>query len=218
MEKTSHELFLLQLRLQSAASSLIAVRSYARHSDIAPKVPRRSIIDSAYRHARARYPQFINDILQHWQLSSSLHRFSRPWTFASSLLPNLLFPSSFRRSSASVRSLMLQKKRRTSDCQNHKKQLIPQHRNTTTLSIAYLIERGIHSVKLGVLLDLGTTCCNQLCWPVARISYRPFFLPHERRSLPAHSAIPNHTPGTNFFDAASTPSAALHDRKRDLPG
>ena len=35
---------------------------------------------------------------------------------------------------------MVQKKRRTSDCQRHKKHLIPQHHNTTTLSVAYLME------------------------------------------------------------------------------
>ena len=37
-------------------------------------------------------------------------------------------------------ALVLQKKRRVSDCRNHKKQLIPRHHNSTTLSIAYLME------------------------------------------------------------------------------
>ena len=35
---------------------------------------------------------------------------------------------------------MLQKKQRKSDCQNYKKQLVPQHHNTTTLLLAYLME------------------------------------------------------------------------------
>ena len=50
-----------------------------------------------------------------------------------------------------------------------------QHYNTVNC----FLNGGIHYVKLGVLLDLGTTCCIQSCWLVAQIPYRPFFLQHE---------------------------------------
>ena len=53
----------------------------------------------------------------------------------------------------------------------------PQHHNTVT----YLLNGGIHYVKLGVLLNLRTTCYIQFCWLVAQIPYRSFFLQHERR-------------------------------------
>ena len=97
---------------------------------------------------------------------------------------------------------MLQKKQRKSDCQNYKKQLVPQHHNTVTC----LLNGGIHYVKLGILLDLGTTSCIQSCWLVAQISYRPSFLQHER----LRATFSNHG-----FDATSTqhrPDAQTPDR------